>query len=241
MGNMRLAAAGQLPAPAAAERVLAVIGPTLTPARRERIAQVVAARTCAVVPLLEALSDPGNVAAVLRSAEGLGYAAVHVVPVPGAPRERAPSRVTQGAEKWLLTRYWEDTSACVAALRAAGYRVAAAVPGGRSTPVAELDLSTPVAVAFGNEQRGVSDFLAAAADELIGIPMSGFSRSFNVSVAAAVVLAQLRERLPQEAPDWRLGAAERRWLTAHYYLASQPHAAGLLRAAGVVASKRALP
>lgn len=232
MEGMRLAAAGQLPAAAAVEQVLAVIGPTLTPARRERIEQVVAARTCAVAPLLEELSDPGNVAAVLRSAEGLGVAAVHVVPAPAAARERAPSRVTQGAEKWLLTRHWDSGAAAVAGLRAAGYRVAAAVPGGRSIPVAQLDLSTPVAVAFGNERRGVSDFLAAAADELISIPMHGFCRSFNVSVAAAVVLAQLRERLPREAPDWRLGAGERRLLTAHYYLASQPHAAALLRAAG---------
>lgn len=211
-----------------AERVLAVIGPTLTRARRRRIDQVVAARTCAVAPLLEGLSDPGNVAAVLRSAEGLGFAAVHVVPAQGAPRERAPNRVTQGAEKWLLTRYWDDSAAGVAGLRAAGYRVAAAVPGGRSIPLAQLDLSTPVAVAFGNERCGVSEFLAAAADELISIPMHGFSRSFNVSVAAAVVLAQIRDRLPREALRWQLSARERRLLTAHYYLAAQPRAARLL-------------
>ena len=214
-----------------AERVLAVIGPTLTAARRERIHQVVAARTCAVVPILEGISDAGNVAAVLRSAEGLGFAAVHVIRTPGAPRERPPNRVTQGAEKWLLTRYWQDSATCLAGLRAAGYRVAATSPGGRSIPLAALDLSTPVAIAFGNEQRGVSDYLAATADELISVPMHGFSRSFNVSVAAAVVLAQVRDRLPREAPGWQLTAAERRLLTAHCYLASQPHAASLLGAA----------
>lgn len=240
---MTPAPAARLPLPdppasegASAERVLAVIGPTLTRERRQRIDQVVAARTCAVVPLLEGLADPGNVAAVLRSAEGLGFAAVHVVPARGAARERASNRVTQGAEKWLLTRYWDDSAACVAGLRAAGYRVAAAVPGGRSIPLAQLDLSTPLAVAFGNERYGVSEFLAAAADELITIPMHGFSRSFNVSVAAAVVLAQIRDRLPREAPGWQLSANERRLLTAHYYLAAQPHAARLLlRAAGAPA------
>ena len=214
-----------------AERVLAVIGPTLTPTRRERIDRVVAARTCAVVPVLEGIGDAGNVAAVLRSVEGLGFAVVHVIPTAGAPCERPPNRVTQGADKWLLTRYWEDSAACVAGLRAAGYRVAATSPGGRSIPLAQLDLSTPVAIAFGNEQRGVSEFLAATADELVSVPMHGFSRSFNVSVAAAVVLAQIRDRLPREAPGWQLTAAERRLLTAHYYLASQPHAASLLRAA----------
>lgn len=217
-----------------AERVVEVIGATLTPARRERIARVVAARTCAVVPVLEGLTDAGNVAAVLRSAEGLGFAAVHVVPYAGEAGERPPNRVTQGAEKWLLTRYWEDSAACVAGLRAAGYRIAATMPGGRSIRLADLDLSMPVAVAFGNEHRGVSEFLAAQADELVSVPMHGFSRSFNVSVAAAVVLAHLRDRLPREAPHWQPTAAQRLLLTAHYYLASQPRAGSLLRRSGAL-------
>ena len=117
----------------------------------------------------------------------------------------------------------------MAGLRAAGYRIAATTPGGRSIALADLDLGTPVAVAFGNEHRGVSELLAAEADELVTVPMHGFSRSFNVSVAAAVVLAHLRERLPREAPHWQPTAAQRLLLTAHYYLASQPHAASLMR------------
>ena len=217
-----------------AERVLEVVGPTLTPARRERIERVVAARTCAVVPVLEGLTDAGNIAAVLRSAEGLGFAAVHVVPYAGEAGGRPPNRVTQGAEKWLLIRHWEDNAACVAGLRAAGYRIAATMPGGRSIRLAEVDLSTPLAVVFGNEHRGVSEFLAAQADELVSVPMHGFSRSFNVSVAVAVVLAHLRDRLPREAPHWQPTAAQRLLLTAHYYLASQPRAASLLRHRGAL-------
>ena len=217
-----------------AEQVLEVIGPTITPARRELIERVVAARTCAVVPVLEGLRDAGNVAAVLRSAEGLGFAAVHVVPYAGEADERPPNRVTQGAEKWLLIRHWEDSAACVAGLRAAGYRIATTVPGGRSIPLADLDLSTPLAVVFGNEHRGVSELLAAQADELVSVPMHGFSRSLNVSVAAAVVLAHLRDRLPREAPHWQPTAAQRLLLTAHYYLASQPRAASLLRHRGAL-------
>ncbi len=215
--------------PVPAAQVVAALGPTLTPERRRRIEQVVAQRTFAVAPVLEQVADAGNVAAVLRSAEGLGFGGVHLVPAAAAEQERPPNRVTQGAEKWLLTRWWESSTACLAGLRAAGYRIAATVPGGRSIPLADLDLSTPLAVAFGNEHRGVSELLAAEADDLVSVPMHGFSRSLNVSVAAAVVLAHLRERLPREASHWRPTAAQRLLLTAHYYLASQPHAASLLR------------
>ena len=108
------------------------------------------------------------------------------------------------------------------------------MPGGRSIPLADLDLSTPLAVVFGNEHRGVSELLAAQADELVSVPMHGFSRSLNVSVAAAVVLAHLRERLPREAPHWQPTSAQRLLLTAHYYLASQPRAASLLRRRGAL-------
>ena len=217
----------------AAAEVVAAVGPTLTAERRQRIEQVVAARTFAVAPILEQIVDAGNIAAVLRSAEGLGYGGVHLVPAATDGCERPPNRVTQGAEKWLLTRSWEDSAACVAGLRAAGYRIAASTPGGRSIPLAALDLGTPVAIVFGNEHRGVSKFMAAEADELVTVPMHGFSRSFNVSVAAAVVLAHLRDRLPREAPHWQLTLAQRLILTAHYYLASQPRAASLLRRSGV--------
>ena len=212
-----------------AAEVVAAVGPTLTAARRLRIDRVVAARTFAVAPILEQVADAGNIAAVLRSVEALGYGGVHLVPAAAGSRERPPNRVTQGADKWLLTRSWKDPAACVAGLRAAGYRIAATMPGGRSIALADLDLGTPVAVAFGNEHRGVSELLAAEADELVTVPMHGFSRSFNVSVAAAVVLAHLRERLPREAPHWQPTTAQRLLLTARYYLASQPHAASLLR------------
>ena len=223
--------------PVAAEEVVCAVGPTLTAERRRRIDEVVAARTFAVAPILERVVDAGNIAAVLRSAEALGYGGVHLVPATTDRRERPPNRVAQGAEKWLLTRSWASSASCVAGLRAAGYRIAATMPGGRSIPLAALQLGTPVAIAFGNEHRGVSEHLAGEADELVTVPMHGFSRSFNVSVAAAVVLAHLRERLQREAPHWRLTAAQRLLLTAHYYLASQPHAASLLRRRGTLGTE----
>ncbi len=223
--------------PVAAAEVVAAVGPTLTPERRRRIDEVVAARTFAVAPILEQVADAGNIAAVLRSVEGLGFGGVHLVPAATGGRERPPNRVTQGADKWLLIRSWDSPAACVAGLRAAGYRIAATMPGGRSIPLALLDLGTPVAIAFGNEHRGVSKSLAAEADELVTVPMHGFSRSFNVSVAAAVVLAHLRDRLPRETSNWQPTAAQRLLLTAHYYLAAQPHAASLLRRGGALGTQ----
>ena len=177
----------------------------------------------------------------VAAAPTAGPGAAPTLPTAAGPPPPPPTRVTQGAEKWLFTRQWADGAACVAHLRACGVRVVATALTEGSVPLAALDLSTPVAIAFGNEHRGVSDALAAAADQVVTVPMAGFTRSFNVSVAAAVVLAHVRDRLPAELPGWQLTAAERLLLTAHYYLISQPHAAALLRRSGTTPSAPTAP
>ncbi len=51
-----------------AREVIEIIGPMIADARRARIAEVVAGRTCSITPVVECLYDRGNVSAVLRSA-----------------------------------------------------------------------------------------------------------------------------------------------------------------------------
>lgn len=57
----------------------------------------------------------------------------------------------------------------------------------------QIDFTIPTAIIFGNEKTGVSPEALAMADLQVKIPMSGFSESFNVSVAAALAFYQARE------------------------------------------------
>lgn len=59
--------------------ILEMLDPFLGDGRKQRIQSVVANRTYTVCPVVEGLLDPGNVAAVFRSADALGYQSVHVV------------------------------------------------------------------------------------------------------------------------------------------------------------------
>lgn len=52
----------------------------------------------------------------------------------------------------------------------------------------DLDLSTPLCVIMGSEDKGIQPYLMKAADERFTIPMSGRFDSFNVSVAAGIIL-----------------------------------------------------
>jgi tRNA (guanosine-2'-O-)-methyltransferase len=99
----------------------------------------------------------------------------------------------------VTTHEHASLDAALAHLRARGYRIAATDLGGLGgaappTPITQVSLERPLCVAFGNEHDGISEALRRACDERVFIPMAGFVESFNVSVACAVTLAELRRR-----------------------------------------------
>lgn len=217
--------------PAAA--VWRLLAPHLTPARRQRIRDVAARRSFAVATVLEHVHDDGNIAAVLRTCEGVGFPTVHVIRAPSAPggTARPPNRVTQGAQKWLEVAWWNAGDAWLDRLRGDGYRVLVTRVGDGSA-MEQVDFSRPTAVVFGNEHAGVTDATARAADGWFSIPMAGFTRSFNISVAVAMVLEHARRsRAASLDPDAELTADRRLILEARYAVRSLPSAGALLRRA----------
>ena len=231
-----------------AETVRAVLGPYLSDERRARIEAVVAARAFGVVPVLEGLVDPGNVNAVLRSAEGLGYGAAHLVALqgdaagharqlatgagdggPGAADRRATRRASQGAHKWVEVRSWDDPAAYVAWVHGQGGRVAVTALRDDALAVEDWDFTGPTALVVGNEHAGASDAMVEAADAALVLPLDGFVQSYNVSVAAALALAHARaDRLRRAGRHADLDAGRQRLLAAHYTARAVPLAAPLL-------------
>lgn len=172
-----------LPAPAAC--VIAALSPLLTQERLARIEASVQGRTRNVVVVLDAVDDPRNVAAVLRSADAFGVQEVHLIE--GSQPFLASRRITQGAERWLDVVRHDTPEACVGSLRRRGFRVYVATMDGQVSP-ANLRETDKIAVVFGNEQSGVGETIAALSDGRYTIPMHGFVKSLNVSVAAAITL-----------------------------------------------------
>ncbi|EIM77565.1 tRNA/rRNA methyltransferase SpoU [Nitritalea halalkaliphila LW7] len=107
---------------------------------------------------------------------------------------------------------------CVDTLKAAGYTVLATSPKEGSMAAHQLDPQKKTALVFGNEHAGVSEELIEAADGLVHIPMFGFSESFNISVAASILLHQLRTQVePAALPDFYLSEEERFQLRSRWY------------------------
>jgi TrmH family RNA methyltransferase len=148
----------------------------------------------AALLLLDAVQDPGNVGAVLRTAHALGAAAV--VALPGTAELTNPKalRGSMGAF-FRFPCISTDLAAFAAWATAHGVETWAADAAG--TPIARApgrDGRAPVALAVGNEGAGLGEAVRALAARRVAIPMRPGAESLNVAVAAAILLHEvLRE------------------------------------------------
>jgi tRNA (guanosine-2'-O-)-methyltransferase len=167
-----------------------------TTRRQERVRQVLARRQSTLTVVLEDVHDPHNVSAALRSCDAVGILDVHLVYVDEeAPRKSFNRTTTSSAAKWVRTHFHESIEDCFAELRQGGLRILATALREDTFDIYRVDLTAPVAMVFGNEQRGVSDRAVELADGTVGIPMQGMVESLNISVACAVSLYEaMRQR-----------------------------------------------
>ena len=162
---------------------------SITPRRKARLEQVLRWRQKDLTLVLANIHDPHNVSAIYRSADAFGVAALHLyytdTPFPVLGRKSSAS-----ARKWVDTVRHKDKEALFASLRAQGSQILATSCSAESRPLDSYDLTRPTAVIMGNEHAGVPEELAREVDGEVYIPMYGMIQSFNVSVAAAIILAE---------------------------------------------------
>ncbi|MDX2089058.1 MAG: RNA methyltransferase [Kofleriaceae bacterium] len=199
-----------------AEAVCSTLQPMLTVERITRIDTVLSARLSSLVTLVEDTYDPHNAAATIRTTEALGLQELHVVE-PGDERFSAAWGITRGSHKWIDLARWKDPVAAIRSLRGRGFRVYATLPSARET-IDNVDVSSPLAIAFGNEHAGLSKAAIDACDGAIGVPMFGFTESFNLSVTVGLAMSQLARRRREVLGSLGdLPEAKRRYLRARWF------------------------
>ena len=161
----------------------------VTPRRRARLMEVLSQRQPDLTLVLANIHDPHNVSAIYRSCDAFGVARVHLyytnTPFPALGRKSSAS-----ARKWVESERHRDREALFASLRGQGMQVLATSCSPEARPLREWNFLRPTAVILGNEHEGVAESLLAEADGSLYIPMHGMIQSLNVSVAAAVILAE---------------------------------------------------
>jgi len=145
-----------------------------------------------LVVVLEGVEKPGNLGAVLRSADGAGVDAL----VAAAPRTDLfnPNVIRASAgTAFSVPLAAAPSDEVLAWLRDRGVRVVAAVVDAPRA-YTDADLRGPLAIALGSEAGGLSAGWHDPAFEAVRLPMLGVADSLNVSVTAAILLYEARRQ-----------------------------------------------
>lgn len=142
---------------------------------------------------LDQVTDPRNLGAVARSAEGAGATGL-VVPAHGSAMVTpAAAKASAGAVEHLPIAVVPNLARYLNEVKSGSLWVYAAAADGDQT-LWQADLAGGVALVFGAEGKGVRPLVRRACDGAIAIPLHGRVESLNVSVAASLLLYEARRR-----------------------------------------------
>ena len=147
-----------------------------------------------LILLLDGVSDVRNFGAIARSAECAGVHAI-VIPASGSAAVNADAMKTSaGALNRVPVCRVRNLHQTVRYLRESGLSIVAATEKAERI-LYETDMTGPVGIIMGSEERGVSAEVLKMADHWVSIPMKGNIASLNVSVAAGIMLFEaVRQR-----------------------------------------------
>ena len=188
----RLTLESMLP-PAVVHQGVALLVDPLPPADLERLCAAPAPD--AMVVVLDQVTDPHNVGAIMRSAAAFGASAVVVQSRHAPPAHGALAKSASGALELIPLVAVVNLARAIGQLAEAGYRVFG-LDSAAKTRLDEADLAGPVAVVLGSEGKGMRRLTQERCDLLVRLPTGNRLADLNVSNAAAICLYELARRRP---------------------------------------------
>jgi 23S rRNA (guanosine2251-2'-O)-methyltransferase len=148
--------------------------------------------------LLDSIQDPQNLGAILRSACFLGARGMIIPKDRSAHVSHAVIKVAAGATAYIPIARVTNIARTLRKLKSSGYWIVGlAISGNRKSY--EADLTVPLCIVIGNEQRGIRPLVGSECDLLVQIPAAGPLESLNAASAATVALYEvLRQRLAED-------------------------------------------
>jgi tRNA (guanosine-2'-O-)-methyltransferase len=164
-------------------------------------------RTRHVTVVLEDIFQSHNASAILRSTECFGVQDMHIIA--DKFNFSVTAGIAMGSSKWVDMHRYKDVQTAFQTLKRQGYRMVATTPN-TDMYLEDLPLNHKMALIFGTENIGLSEYAMKHADDFIKIPMFGFTQSFNVSVSVALCLYHIISKLHASASiPWKLDEAEK--------------------------------
>lgn len=160
----------------------------MTPERTERLNYVLSKRQPGLTIVLENVSDPHNISAVMRTCDAVGVQDIYILNTKIGLHEMWSAKASSSAAKWLTVHQFTNAVECFAALRQHFSKIYTTHLSTDAVDMYNLNFTESIALVFGNEHSGVSEEIIAMADGNFIIPQVGIIKSLNISVACAVTL-----------------------------------------------------
>lgn len=148
----------------------------------------------AVVLVLDEITDPHNLGAILRSADQFGVDLVVVPQRNSAGSTETVTKVSSGAAQYVPMAVETNLNRVLTTLKNSGFWVYGADMSGTSSYATEF--SSRTVLVMGSEGSGIRQMTRSLCDFIVSIPMSGHIDSLNVSVATGILLYEFRRQKP---------------------------------------------
>ena len=148
-----------------------------------------------LIVICDELTDPHNLGAILRTAEGAGAHGVIIPKRRSVGLTAVVAKASAGAVEYMKVAKVSNVVAAIRELKEKGVWVYGTAADGEAA-MYEADLKGPAAIVIGNEGQGMSRLVGENCDQKVRIPMKGRISSLNASNAASILLYEaLRQRL----------------------------------------------
>jgi 23S rRNA (guanosine2251-2'-O)-methyltransferase len=152
-----------------------------------------------LIVVLDAIEDPHNLGAILRTADAAGVSGVVIQSRRSALHAGTVAKTSAGALSHVRVAEVVNIARAIEELKELGVW-SVGLAGEAAQPYDEVDLTGPVALVMGAEGPGLRRLVREKCDFLVSIPMAGHVGSLNVSVAAGIALFEaLRQRRSKPA------------------------------------------
>lgn len=143
-----------------------------------------------IVLALDSIQDPHNLGAIIRSGTAAGVAGVIINKDRSAPLSGAAVKASAGTVIHTPVCRVTNLTTAIQQLKEAGVWIYGALKGAERS-LYQTDLTGPVCIVIGGEEKGIRPLVRKQCDFLISIPMQRDTNSLNASVAAGVILFEM--------------------------------------------------
>ena len=165
---------------------------SLTPERLQRFEDVLNSRLACLTVAFDEFKDFHNVSACMRSCEIAGCSDIHIISK--EEKYKLGKSSSKGAINWLKAHKYKHFNSCATLLKQQGFTLVGTLPESEGAKTLDaFELPEKLCLVMGSEHSGLSEQSLALCDDFVTIPMYGFTTSYNVSTAMAIVLHHFSE------------------------------------------------